>query len=324
MKVLMFGRGMISTVYGWALAQAGHEVEFYVRPGRAAIYADAVELDLIDMRRRWRGERVIETWAARYREDLAADHDFDLIVVSLPHHRLAEAASFLAPRIGAATVLIFGNVWAEPLEAISPLPAEQVAWGFPGAGGGCGADGVFRGTLSPSVVFGTLDLPLSQRERDVRQLFREAGFGIQEQSDFRGWLWLHFISDAGLHSQSVRVGALADLRGAPDDLREALLATRELLPLLEARGVDLRRHRAAVLPFRAPARLTALGFSWLITHVAAARVNFEAHSDPAAEEPRAICRDTLDEARRHGIAAPRLEAAEIHLHGGGPAGSDQR
>ena len=31
-KILMFGRGVIATVYGWALEQAGHDVEFYVRP----------------------------------------------------------------------------------------------------------------------------------------------------------------------------------------------------------------------------------------------------------------------------------------------------
>jgi len=38
MKILMFGRGVISVIYGWALEKAGHTVEFYVRPGRAAQY----------------------------------------------------------------------------------------------------------------------------------------------------------------------------------------------------------------------------------------------------------------------------------------------
>lgn len=235
--------------------------------------------------------------------------------MSVPHHRLADAASFLAPRVGAATVLVFGNIWAEPLDAINPLPAEQVAWGFPGAGGDFGADGVLRATLGPSVVFGTLGQPPTQRERDARQAFRSAGFGIREQPDVRGWLWIHFIFDAGLHSQGVRVGALADLLGSTGDLREALLATRELLPLLESRGIDLRRHRRGVLPFRAPAWLTAPALSWLLVHVTPARVNFEAHSDPGAEEPRAICRDALAEARQRGVATPRLEAAETYFRG---------
>jgi len=60
------------------------------------------------------------------------------------------------------------------------------------------------------------------------------------------------VSDAGLHSQGLRLGSLAKLVGATGDLRKALLTSRELLPLLEARGVDPRRHRGGVLPFRAP------------------------------------------------------------------------
>ncbi|WP_116205818.1 ketopantoate reductase family protein [Amycolatopsis circi] len=310
MKILMFGRGVIATVYGWALQRAGHDVEFYVRPGRAATYGDAVDLDLFDTRRRVWGKRVVEKWPVRYRETLEPDHDFDLIVLSVPHHRLPEATAFLSPRVSQATVLVFGNLWAEPPAAVDALPADQVAWGFPQAGGGFGADGVLRAMLLPSVVFGTLGQPPTDRERAVRQAFREAGLRIKERPDFRGWLWVHFVSDAGLLSQGLRRGSLSKLAGSTRDLREGLLAGRELLPLLEARGVDLRRHRGGLLMFRAPTWLTAPALAWLTAHVPLARVSLAAHNDPDAEEPRAVCRDTLAEARRLGISAPRLEAAE--------------
>lgn len=310
MKILMFGRGVIATLYGWVLEQARHDVEFYVRPGRAAAYGETTDLDLLDMRRRPWGQRIVEKWPVRYREALEPDHDFDLIVLSVQHHRLAEAAAFLAPRVGNATVLVFSNLWAEPLTAIGTLPVEQVAWGFPQAGGGFGEDGVLRGALLPLAIFGTLGQPPTDRERAVRQTFREAGFRLREQPDFRGWLWIHFASNAGLHSQGLRLGSLAKLAGSTADWREALLANRELLPLLEARGVDLRRHRGGGLLFRAPIWLTAPVIAWLTAHVAPMRVNFAAHSDPDAEEPREICRDALAEARRLGVAAPRLEAAE--------------
>lgn len=305
----MFGRGVIATIYGWALERAGHDVEFYVRPGRAAAYGEAIDLDLRDTRRPW-GRRAVQRWPVRYREELAPGHDFDLIVLSVPHHRLAEAAECLVPRVGDATVLVFGNVWAEPPEAIGDLPADQVAWGFPGAGGGFGADGVLRGIVSPAVVFGTLGAPPTVRERAVREAFRTAGFRPREQPDFRGWLWLHFVLNAGLHAQGLRLGALADLAGATGDLREALLTSRELLPLVAARGADLRRHRSSVLALRAPICLTARALAWLTAHFAPVRESFATHADPGAEEPREICRDTLAEARRLGIAVPRLEAAE--------------
>ncbi|MFD5828338.1 ketopantoate reductase family protein [Lentzea sp. NPDC060358] len=309
MKILMFGRGVIASIYGWALQQAGHDVEFYVRPGRAAAYGDSVDLDLVDARRRICGHRVRRKWPVRLRETVPPDHDFDLIVVSVPHHRLPGATAFLAPRVGGATVLLFGNLWTEPAVAAAALPADQVVWGAPAAGGGFGEDGVLRGTLMGSVLFEKSENPLSEREKAVRQVFVDAGLRLREHADFRGLLWLHFVSDAGLHSQGLRVGSLAGLAGRTGDMREGLLAVRELLPLLEARGVDLRRHRAALLPFRA-AWLTAPVLAWLTAHFTPARVNFQAHSDPGALEPREICRDALAAARKWNVPVPRLEAAE--------------
>ena len=313
MKILMFGRGVIASAYGWALARAGHEVEFYVRPGRSAIYGDSIDLDLLDLHRRPWGERIAESWPVRYREELTPDDGFDLIIVSVSHHRLAEVSGFLAPRIGNATVLIFGNLWAEPVDAVAPLPVDRLAWGFPGAGGGFGKNDVLRATLSPTVVFGTLGQPPTPREQAVRSVFRGAGFKISEQPDIRGWLWIHFAFNAGMHSQGVRLGSLSDLIGAPKDLRDALLTAREMLPVVQKRGIDLGRHRMAVLPFRIPAGATAAVMSWLIKHVKAARTNLEAQSDPTAEEPRAICRDALADARRFGVPVPRLEAAEEYF-----------
>ena len=309
----MFGRGVISTIYGWALEQAGHDVEFYVRPGRTAVYGEAIDLDLIDARHGVRGQRIHQAWPVGYRETLAPDHDFDLIVLSVAHYRLAEAAEFLAPRLGRATVLVFSNIWDEPLDAVAPLPAERLAWGFPQAGGGFGEDGVLRGMLLPSVVLGTLDGPPRVREQDVRQTFRQAGFRIREEPDFRGWLWIHFVADAGMHSQGLRVGSLSKLVGSTSGFREALLATRELLPLLTARGIDLRQHRRSALLFRAPAWLTSAALAWATAHIPAVGRSLRAHADPDAEEPRAICRDTLAEAQRLGIRASRLEAAEPRL-----------
>ncbi|GAB4083812.1 2-dehydropantoate 2-reductase N-terminal domain-containing protein [Myceligenerans cantabricum] len=309
MRVLMFGRGVIATLYGWALEQAGHDVEFYVRPGRAAAYGDTVGLDVLDARHRVRGRRILQEWPVRYRETLEPDHGFDLIVLSVGHHRLVEAAGFLAPRLGDATVLVFGNVWSEPLEAVAALPADRLAWGFPQGGGGFGTDGTLRGMLLPSVMFGTLGRPAGRRERGVRQAFRRAGFALREQHDFRGWLWIHFAADAGMHSQGLRAGSLSELVGSSHGFREALLTTRELLPLVEARGVDLRKHRRSTLLFRTPVSLTSAALAWVTAHVPLAARSLQAHTDPGAEEPRAVCRDTLAEAHRLGIAAPRLDAA---------------
>lgn len=71
--------------------------------------------------------------------------------MSVQHYHFEEVAVFLGPRAGKATVLVFNNLWVEPKQAVSRLPVEQLAWGFPGAGGGFGSDGVLRGALFTKV-----------------------------------------------------------------------------------------------------------------------------------------------------------------------------
>jgi len=309
MKILMVGRGVITSLYGWALERAGHHVEFLVREGRAAAYGEEIDLDLLDARRLPWGKRVTGRWPVRLRESLEPDHDFDLIVLSVQHYSFAQATASLRTRVGNATVLVFNNLLEEPLTAIEHLPADQVAWGFPGAGGGFADGDVLRGALLPVVFFGTFDRPPTAREQAVRTVFREAGFRIQESSDFRGWLLIHFVQNAGLHTQSLKRGSLSALTAR--DVRAAILATRELLPLVEARGVDLRRHRGELLPFRAPVGLAAPALAGLFAHFPPMRMVMRAHANP--EELRAVCRDTLAEARRLGLRVPELEAAEPYF-----------
>ncbi len=304
MRVLMFGRGTIATIYGWALQTSGHEIEFYVRPGRAAEYSDEVRMDLIDGRRRALGQRISTSFHTTLRETLDPTDGFDLIVLSVGHHHLAEAAAFLAPRVGNASVLVLGNIWDEPLAAVAPLPADQVVFGFPLAGGGFGADGVLHGALLRSLIIGSADESPSQRERDVRAALEQAGVSIRVEKDMHGWLQIHFVSDAGMFAQAVRSGGMANMIGDRRAFRDAFLTSRELLPVLKARGVDLRLHRNATLPYRFP-RLIGTMTAWA-TSLPIFQVSLASHTDPHAAEPSAVLEDTRREARRLNIRAPRL------------------
>jgi len=312
MRVLMFGRGVIATIYGHLLQAAGHDVQFYVRPGRAAEYGDEVRLDIIDARRRFGGQRVRATIPLRLRESVDPADGFDLVVLSVAHHRLSEAATFLAPRIGNATVLVFGNVWDEPSAAVAPLPADRVVFGFPQAGGGFTKDGVLHGGLLRSVIIGRAETSPNPREAAVADLFRSAGLSVREEADMRGWLFIHFLADTGMFAQGVHSGALAGMIGNRRALRAALETGRELIPVLTSRGVDLSRHRSALIPFRMPAPVAAaMGLATTLFPIA--RGSLAAHTDPHSTEAVAILHDMLSEARRLDIPAPRLEATVREL-----------
>ena len=308
MRILMFGRGVIAAIYGQAFQAAGHDVEFYVRPGRSSGYGTELYTDITDGRLKWGNQRVRQVMNMTFRESLDPRDVFDIIVVSVGHHQLSQAAEFLAPRIGHATVLVFGNIWEEPVAAVSPLPVDQVVFGFPQAGGGFAEDGVLHGALLGSVVIGRGEEPLSARQLAVRAAFLQAGLRVREETDMRGWLFIHFIADAGMFAEGARGQALAGMIGDRRAFRRAFTIGRELLPLVRARGVDLRLHRTVLLPYRLSV-VVAAAVAVATTRVAIARISLAAHTDPHPAEARAIIEDTLREAARLGIPAPLLVAA---------------
>lgn len=311
MKILLFGRGTIATLYGWALEKAGNEVEFYVRPGRAATFGPSVDLEIRDGRSERGGRPVDEKWPIVLREDLDAGHDYDLIILSVNHDQLAEATAFLGTRIGNATVLVFNNVWDDPAAAVSALPAEQVVWGFPGGGGGF-AGSTLRGGIAKPVFLGFCgDSNRTGRYRAVRDLFRGAGFAVSEPRDFRSWLWFHFILDAGLLVQMMKAGGHAGFVRSQAAAEESILLIREMIPLLKAKGGTPRLGAAIVS--RLPAGLLGFGlrkflggdnlYSFLMKQI-------EDTGHLTRESAGLYSRDVLADARRLGVPLPRLAALE--------------
>ncbi|MDQ3258488.1 MAG: ketopantoate reductase [Acidobacteriota bacterium] len=314
MKILMFGRGAVATLYGWAFSKANHEVEYFVRPGRAAEYGELLQVNVLDCRRKAQGELVSERLQTRLRETLPEDHNFDLIIASVQHFNFKSVAEYLATRASNATVLVFNNMWDEPAVAAAPLPKEQLAWGFPSGGGGY-PNGVLRGALLKKVNFGTFGTDPTAREVAVRDLFRQTGFDIAEHRDFRGWLLVHFVLNGGIHAEGLMAGSHIRLNQIASHRRNAIRTMRELLPLLHERNVDFAVHKSDLALMKLPPWVGGmiLGLAWKFYKPM--RFIVESHTMP--NDPLFTCRDLLQYAQERGISTPRLAAAVAHARKAG-------
>ncbi|SFT24742.1 ketopantoate reductase [Mucilaginibacter polytrichastri] len=302
----MFGRGVITTQYGWAFAKAGHQVEFYVRPGKAAIYGPELPLELLDARKKITGDLIKETAQLTLREDIPDNHDFDLIILSVQHYQFAEAVSFLGPKIGNATLLIFNNFWKDPLEITNALPFNQLAWGFPQSGGGFDQAGTLKGALFADVHFGTFGTEPTDREIAVRNLFSSAGFKPIEHKDFKGWLYIHFAVEAGLFAEVLKIGSVAEVIRSHKHVKNAIMNVRELLPVVAARGIILDNNKDDFSFYLRPAWLASFLLRMLTKISPPLRFFMLSHNNP--KEIRSYCQDVLAEARRLGLEVPRLES----------------
>ena len=310
MKILMFGRGVISTQYAWALEKAGHTVEFYVRPSRKAEWGSTVVINILDARKKIRGVSIKENWPVTLVEDFSANHDYDLILVSVQHYQFENAVDFLANRIGQATILIFNNVWEEPTAAVAKLPANQLVWGFPRAGGGFDQRGVLHGTLFGKVIFGTFGTERTARGFEVIKLFRSAGFRIQESKDFRSYLFAHFVANAALHFEtfkSISNLTFVEAMQTTEFWKNVNLDGKELLPLLKARKVDLKATSELKI-FDLPPWFLCLATRLAMKFIPSIKQIPVRHSNQ--DELKSYCQDVLATAEAMKIILPRFRARQ--------------
>ncbi|SFR60105.1 2-dehydropantoate 2-reductase [Pseudobutyrivibrio sp. NOR37] len=254
MRILILGRGVIGAQYGWALEQAGAQVDFLVRKGGSRNYADTLELHSYDGRKK---RSVDEVWPINLRYDIPTEEVYDLVIVSVNPEQIAGAIETIAPVAGDATVLLMGNTMGNPLSRLknlSGLSAEQFVIGFPGAGGGI-TDNVLHGILHGIIQLGVSEKKLNKREQAVKNLFESAGFKVSLHRDIDGWLVNHYVLNAAMEMEVLKRGSFEKVVQSEDGLTSMMENVKKMIPYLKAKGV--RPDMAIVMMSILPARLLA-------------------------------------------------------------------
>lgn len=236
MRILIFGRGVISTQYAWALEKAGNEVIFYVRPGKMQQYKPYVNLDILDGRKHRKGLQIIEKWQVKMIEEINPEHNYDLILISVNHNQLEEAAKIVGSNTGNATVLIFNNIWANLRSIATYFPKRQLLWGFPGGGGGYSNKQSLKGGIMKTVFLESEPVSVKDRYRKVLSMFQNAGFSVMQQKDMQSWLWDHFLMNVAMSVQVMKVGSHQKLYHSKTDLKDMILLIKEMTPLIYKKG----------------------------------------------------------------------------------------
>lgn len=299
MRILFFGRGLISTQYAWAFEQAGHAVEFYVRKGRKETFGSRIELEMWDARKG--KKRIKESWNVKLHEEILPN--YDLIIVSVNTEQLPEAAKFLSTAAGNTPVLIFNNIWQDLKSSIAPLSMNNVVFGFPGAGGGI-ADNRLRGGFLKMIF---LEKPRAGTEpinQLVKECFESAHFKISWIKDMQNWLWNHFAMNAAMETEVLKRGSFPALMNHRESFANVGLNMREIIPVLKARGAkpDAISLLLTKIP---PALLGALFNKVIFAKGSLPRLFMEYNNSKAGFAVLEVVR----EARKAGIPLPRLTRA---------------
>jgi 2-dehydropantoate 2-reductase len=305
MKVLIIGRGVIGTIYGWALSHEGIDVTHVVRrEGPPATDT----LDLLDLRTRYPKHSQV-TYAPRTVRQISPSDNFDLVIVATKHYQAAQAIQQYLPGAPRATFLLFTANWDGTEEIDRILPRSSTLWGYAQATGGVDAKGVLIATVNPAVRLGMLRGSEPDRFKTVQELFQRAGFTLDVKPNIIEWLWVHHAINAGGIGVCLWAGGIVEATRSVKTLRLGVLATRDALGVAAARGVDLESYPDAKSILNTPIWLAGLAAAYGIRFTEKGRRLLKAsHFANSADEMKRFYFDVLNTGESRGVVMPHLSA----------------
>jgi 2-dehydropantoate 2-reductase len=305
MKVLIIGRGVVGTIYGWALSQAGIDVTHVVR--RQGL-SSTESMDLLDLRPGF-PKHIRVDYAPKTVGQIGLSDGFDLVIVATKHYQAAEAVSQYLPGAPRATFLLFTANWDGTAEIDRLLPRSSLLWGYAAASGGPDAQGVLIATVNPAVRFGMLEGSDPEKFKTVTELFQRAGFTLDIKPNIIEWLWVHHAINAGGIGICLWAGGIAEATRSFTTLRLGTLGIREALEVVAARGMDLEPYPEARSVLHTPVWLASLAVIYVIRFTEKGRCLLRgSHFSHSPEEMKRYYFDVLNTGESLGVATPHLSA----------------
>jgi 2-dehydropantoate 2-reductase len=298
MRILVLGAGAVGGYFGGRLAEAGADVTFLVRPGRAARLHKSGLVIASPL-----GDARIDPQLITAEDETAPP--FDLVIIACKAYGLVGAIEAITPFLHARTaVLPLLNGMAHLDVLTEAFGAERVLGGTCHIGAALDEEGrILHLTPLQSMTYGELDGSLSERVRAFDAVAQEASFETVLSDNIRQAMWDKWVFlatlAAGTCLMRASVGQILACEGGEALMRELL---EECASVAEAEG--FRPDEAMLDKTRAfvtdpESKMT----SSLLRDIRA--------GNPIEGEH--ILGDLRRRAERHGVDAPLLDLARCHV-----------
>ena len=237
MRLLIFGAGVLGSLYAVKLLAAGHGVTVLARGRRAAqLRADGLVVQEYGGNRLKSPVSVIDS--------LDPESSYEHVLVLVRNDQVESVLPSLAANKATPSVVFMFNNLVGPQRLIDVLGRDRVVLGFPGAAGERAADGSVVATVLPALIqkttVGEIDGRFTPRIRALAAALREAGFSTAISGRMDAWLKTHValvcpIADA-FYAASGDLRTLAD---SSSRVITMLRSIRQAFWALRAQGIPV-------------------------------------------------------------------------------------
>jgi 2-dehydropantoate 2-reductase len=180
-RILIFGAGVIGSLYGAILAEAGYDVSVYAR----GCCLECLTRDGLLYKRKGK----IRKAPVRVLSKLEAKDCYDLILLTVRENQLHAALEELRQNVSPTIVTMVNSLETyDSWEAI--CGAGRIIPAFPGAGGGFDGN-VLDAALTPRLIQPTTIGKTGGREKDLARVLHRAKIPCQIVPDMHAWQLCH-------------------------------------------------------------------------------------------------------------------------------------
>jgi ketopantoate reductase len=243
MKLLVYGAGVLGSLFAARMHEAGHDVSLLARGGRLTAL-------------RQRGVQLAEGDSPAVRRVPVPvvehpDGEYDLITVFVRTHQVDAVLESLAGLEGDVLFLHNWAAGAQPLGAV--IGHERVLLGFPAAAGTMDGDVVrYRKsnfiTRRVTMPIGEPDGRTTPRLERIVETFRTAGINAKAEPQMDAWLKTHAAFEVPLGQAVHAAGGPVVLADDPDAVRGMLHLMRQNLAAMETPPVPRAFAALRALP----------------------------------------------------------------------------
>ncbi len=310
MRILVYGAGVLGSIFAARLHKGGHDVSLLARGQRLADLREHGIVLIEDLT----GEQQVEH--VPLVEALNPNDAYELVLVIMRKNQVADVLPILAANKHTPNVAFLGNNAAGTDAYVSALGRERVLMGFAGAGGG--RDGSIihhiRGTDSKpaTLIIGELDGQTTPRLQAIVAAFKEAQFKVEVSPNIDAWLKAH----AAFVSPIADALLLADannyrLSHTRDGLVLMIRAIREMSTVLQVLEIPVT-PRALALLIRLPEPiLVPLVAQFMNTRIA--EIGLSRHAKAARDEMQTLGAEVRSLVIQSGVPTPNLDRMSRYL-----------
>lgn len=296
MRILVVGAGALGGYFGGRLVEAGRDVTFFVRPGRAEQIA----------RHGLRIESPHGNVEVRPRTVLAGGlaGPYDLILLAVKAYALGAAMNDLAPAVGADTTVLPVLNGMRHLDALAArFSPGRILGGVARIPGTLGPEGQVRHIgRDHDLTFGEVTGSMSERVRAIAALCAGVGFDARASERIMQEMWGKWVMLSALAAMTCMMRAnVGDILAGPGGREAMLAAFAETRAVAAAAGHE---PRPAVMD-------AALGVLKEGSPLTASMLRDIEGGSPAEGEH--VLGDMVERAERMDVPTPFLRLARLHL-----------